>query len=141
MFSAFDDDDDEYLLFMVRVLGRLPEPWWSTTWAKRKLILKDKVDEQGRVLPLQEEHCDSDPVDYMRSVHPSVTGNARSLLEKLAPGLWYMATETSPEVHRSISEKEKDVFADLLRQLLRFDPKERISAKEALGHEWFKMEF
>ena len=31
LFSPFDDEDNEYLDAFVQVLGRLPEPCWSTT--------------------------------------------------------------------------------------------------------------
>ncbi len=32
LFSPFDDENDDYLESMALVLGKLPEPWWSTTW-------------------------------------------------------------------------------------------------------------
>ena len=39
---------------------------------------------------------------------------------------------------RAISDEEIDIFADLLAKLLRYIPKERISPKQALEHDWFK---
>lgn len=35
--------------------------------------------------------------------------------------------------------EELDAFADLLGKLLKYRPEERISAKEAMEHEWFRM--
>jgi serine/threonine-protein kinase SRPK3 len=47
LFSSFDDEDNDYLDAIVQVLGKLPEPWWSTTWEDRRKMYKDEVDEQG----------------------------------------------------------------------------------------------
>ena len=41
--------------------------------------------------------------------------------------------------HKDIPSEEKPVFADLLGKLLEYRLEKRISAKEALEHEWFKM--
>jgi serine/threonine-protein kinase SRPK3 len=34
LFKTWSGDDDEVMLQMVRLLGKLPEPWW-TSWGKR----------------------------------------------------------------------------------------------------------
>ncbi|SPO00206.1 uncharacterized protein DNG_03054 [Cephalotrichum gorgonifer] len=136
LFSAFDNDDDDYLVAIVRILGVLPEPWWSSTWGRRKEYYKDEGDELGRVIPHREEP----PLPPNVSIHPSVAQNARSLRDKLAPGVWYMDSGLPDEVqHRDIPEQEIEVFADLLGKLLRYRPEDRISAEEALSHEWFTM--
>lgn len=135
LFTSFDDDDDEYLGAMVKAFGKLPEPWWSTTWEGRKIMFKDdEIDENGMVIALDSEVEE----DAAFIFHPSVARGARSIKEKLAAGLWY-TPELRGEVHREIPQEEIDVFADLLGKLLRYDPKERISAAAVLDHEWFKM--
>lgn len=50
LFGLFDDDDDSYLDAMVQVFGRLPEPWWSTTWEARRRMYEDESDESGRAV-------------------------------------------------------------------------------------------
>ncbi|KAM0558376.1 hypothetical protein ACHAPJ_005070 [Fusarium lateritium] len=137
LYKPFDDDDDSYLIAMVEVLGILPEPWWSSNWEDRRTFWKDEPAENG--LAVHPNKPTFIPVEGVkRRVHPSVAEGARSLKEKLAPGVWYIA---APEetMHRPISEREMDVFADLLGRLLRFSPEDRESAASIARHEWFKM--
>ncbi|KAK1768084.1 kinase-like domain-containing protein [Phialemonium atrogriseum] len=146
LFNPFDDDDDTYLDEMVQVLGKLPEPWWSTTWAERKRLYKDNTDEQGRAVAAMEpkatEVGDSreESTRIRRVVHPSIAEGARSLCDKLAPGLWYLSSRgRDGDHHRAISQREMEVFADLLGKLLDYEPKRRITANVALSHEWFRL--
>jgi serine/threonine protein kinase len=144
LFSPFDDDDDSYLDAMVQVLGKLPEPWWSTTWQERRRMYRDEPDYRGRAVAAVEPSVTKDEQGAREpgvtiTVHPSVAQDARSLLDMLAPGLLYMSDERPGEYHRDICQTEKGVFADLLGQLLEYDPKHRISAKEVLNHEWFTL--
>lgn len=133
LFGSFDDHDDDYLEGMMRILGKLPEPWWST-WEFRLAHYKDEVDEEGKVIELNPE----DEADTS-NCHPSLAPGARSIKEKLQPGLWHMP-DRPPWTHRDISQQEIEVFSDLLGKLLKFDPKDRIGAAEAAEHEWFRLE-
>ncbi len=145
LFSSFDDDENDYLDAIVQVLGKLPEPWWSTTWEDRRRMYKDEVDEHGlAVATLESEPAEEGPGEkesmITSIIHRSVTGNARSLKDKIAPGLWYMSDRhPDGDRHRDISQREQELFADLLRRLLEYKPEERISAKDAINHKWFKL--
>lgn len=133
LFSLFDDDDDSYLDAMVEILGIMPEPWWSTTWEGRAQVYADEPDELGRAVFVREEkQRDEAKTTY----HPSVAQGARSLQEKLAAGVWYMSDDAPEATHREISSVETKLFADLLGQLLRWKPEERVSAEKILSHEW-----
>ena len=136
IFNLFDDDDDEYLHAMVQVLGPLPEPWWSTTWQKRKAIYRDTPDGQGRAVTIIDEA--SRKANPNSTVHPSVAEGARSLQEEVASGLWYMSLESGDFVHRDISPTEINVFAALLSRLLQYRPEDRISAQEASCSDYFR---
>jgi serine/threonine protein kinase len=143
LFSPFDDEDNDYLDAIVQVLGKLPEPWWSTTWEDRRRMYKDEVDERGLVVSILESEPGNDNRPDEESVitsivHPSVADNARSLQDKIAPGLWYMS-HPGGDRHRDISQTEQEIFADLLGRLLEYKPDDRISAKDAINHEWFKL--
>jgi serine/threonine protein kinase len=145
MLNLFDDDDDTYLDALVKILGPLPEPWWSETWKMRKKCYEDKPDSQGRAIvvvpPVQEMPADYVPLpESTGSVDPSVAQDARSIQEKIAAGLWYWRGN-SERIHREISDEEIEVFADLLSQLFRYKPEERPSAKDVLQHKWFKLPF
>lgn len=141
LFNLFDDDDDSYLDAMVSILGRMPEPWWSTTWEARKRIWRDEPDELGHAVPVKEHSMqvgDLSSPTYKSTTHPSVAEGARSLGDMLAPGVWYMDTAKRQEdTHRDIAHHEKVLFADLLSLFLKWQPQERIRAKEALNHDWF----
>lgn len=137
LFSLFDDDDDSYLDAMVEILGIMPEPWWSTTWKGRAQMYRDEPDELGRAVLVREEEQRDEASET--TYHPSVAQGARSLQEKLAAGVWYMSSDVPEPVHRVISPVEVKLFADLLGQLLRWRPEERMSAEKLLNHEWFHL--
>lgn len=141
LFNLFDNEDDDYLDAMVSVLGKMPEPWWST-WEARRRLWKDEADDLGHAVGVQPpETGELSPREWESTTHPSVAEGARSLEDMLAPGVWYIDTRGlgENEGHRDIPEKEKELFADLLGLLLKWKPQERISAKEALSHDWFEM--
>ncbi|OIW29097.1 kinase-like protein [Coniochaeta ligniaria NRRL 30616] len=137
LFDMFDDEDDVYLDAIVEVLGKMPEPWWSTTWAERKRLYEDQADESGKAIAVGDEE-QHDVMGVNVTVHPSVAQVARSLMDKLAPGLWHLSDER--DCHREVSYRERELFADLLGKLLTYAPEERISAEDALQHDWFKYE-
>lgn len=155
LFEPFDDEDDNYLDDFVLVFGVLPEPWWSTTWKNRRNLYKDEPDEQGRAVfsaatepqvnsealgsdeHTNEQASAQEQKDSQSTIHPSVVEEARSLIEKLAPGLWYMPDHRPEEHHREISMEEMEVFADLLHLFFKYKPEERISAEDAMAHPWF----
>jgi serine/threonine protein kinase len=136
LFEAFFDEDDDNLGDMCDVLGRLPEPWWSTTWEARRQFFKDETDEHGRVVSVHElktsVHDDSKRDYVIISSGPS---EARSLVDKIGHGMMYM----EGSFYKDIADEEKPVFADLLGKLLAFTPENRISAQAALEHEWFRI--
>lgn len=147
LFESFDDADDDYLEAMCLVLGQLPEPWWSTTWEARRRRFKDDDDDDDKtttdkggencragraVIPVHESQT-----AIYDNVHPSVPQGARSLVDKMGPGLWYM--DSKKWFNKEIPEEEKPIFADLLGKLLEFRPEKRITAQAALEHEWFRM--
>ena len=124
LFAMFEDELDEHLFIITTVLGKLPEPWWSETWEGRKDIFKDEVDESGRVVAANS--------------NVAISRRPRSLREAIAPRYEGILYELNKHNLGNISDKEVDLLSDLLGRLLRYDPAERISAKEALEHDWFK---
>lgn len=127
LIESFEDEDDGYLDAMCRILGKFPEPWWSN-WQGRADIYKDEADENGRAVPIKEYPPEE------RNFHPSVAYDAKSILERLGPGVWY---ELGKWFHAEIQEEERILFADLLRRLVAYRPEDRMSAAEVLRHEWF----
>ncbi len=139
LFNLFDNEDDAYLEAMVEILGKMPEPWWSTTWKSRKSLFEDETDDSGRAIPLRKLSAPDKTRDYQVSIPPSVADGARSLQDMLEPGVWYMEEGSAPGAsHREIPEEEKVAFADLLSQVLVFDIHKRRKAEDIAEHPWFK---
>lgn len=138
LFNTYDDEVDDYLLAVVLLLGKLPEPWW-TSWERRKAIFEDDADDQGRAIKIRRVDESSGEV---APTHTSdgIVIDPRSLQEALACGLYYDGSQPGSSVHRSISEEEVDLLVDLLSGLMRYDPEQRLSAQDAMKHEWFRMQ-
>ena len=141
LFGTFDDDVEDHLYAMVLLLGRFPEPWWTTTWEARKGCFEDEEDSQGRAIeinsaPVAQENTGTGEgaIIYQRP-------DPRSIKETLAKGLSYLRFEIG--IHhqgsRDISSDEIDTLADLLGKILRYDPGQRLPAQKAQDHEWFRM--
>ncbi len=135
LFDTFDGDVDDHIYMMVLILGKLPEPWWSA-WGAHKDSFEEEPDSEGRAIKTNE---------FTKETQ-SPTGQAdipepRSIRDALARGL--VATNygsmTICQHHRDIPKNEIEIFADLLGKILKYDPRERLSAVEVLDHEWFKM--
>ncbi len=140
--SADAYDLDAYLVAVVELLGKLPEPWWSTTWEDRTAYFEDATDRRGRPVRVRRRE----------TARGARGGSARppfsSLHDAVADGLVW-GDDASPGNHhhhnnnknnrREIPREEVDLFADLLKRLFRYLPEDRITAEEALSHPWFNM--
>ena len=134
LFGTYDDDVDDHLYCMALLLGKFPEPWW-TTWEARKDSFEDEADPQGRAIM-------SPPATELPATEGVIQiPNPRSIQETLARGLWYvdMYPCLEEEIHRDISEDEIKIFVDLLGKILKYNPNNRLTADAAQDHEWFKM--
>ncbi|KAF2812685.1 kinase-like protein [Mytilinidion resinicola] len=114
------DGDGDVKFQMVQLLGKFPEPWWSS-WERRDNWFDDEgnpfIRESGRI---------------------SVKG-PRTIEGYLAEGLHFKVLITGEPKSLTIPSEEVKVLADLLGQLLRYDPKERITTGAVLEHPWFKL--
>ncbi|OTB19985.1 hypothetical protein K445DRAFT_18523 [Daldinia sp. EC12] len=138
LFATFDGDADEHLCKVAKVLGKLPEPWWSETWEQRKHYFKDEVDAEGRVISVYSGSNDKSPGPGVIGALVFQNPEPRSLQEALAEGLFYENTHGPGGIQRDISRKEIEIFSDLLLKLLRYTPEDRPSASSLAEHDWFK---
>lgn len=143
LFDTFDDNKDEYLCKMVMMLGKLPEPWWSTTWEARKLFFEDNVDGDGCVVEIRRELLQPDTGDeevrFQASVVQVEVPEPRSIKDAIIPGLFYENRYGPGGVRHDISQEETDLFSDLLMKIFRYNPEERLTASQVVDHAWFKL--
>lgn len=107
---------------MVPMLGKLPEPWWSS-WQARGQWYKD----------------DGAPLISPRSGKPSMLMDT---LEELLIGCSLPGDEPKGGKNKAggfaVPIEESKVLGDLLRAILKYDPKERLTVEAVLEHTWFK---
>ncbi|CAG7565810.1 unnamed protein product [Fusarium equiseti] len=110
-------DNDELLAEMVRFFGKFPEVWWII-WEGRE----NYFDESGKWLRKGEdwsiEVALSKPVEIFDSGGDYKKGPKKSMVTPVP---------------------EQELLADLLYKLFQYSPEKRISAEEALQHEWFRL--
>jgi serine/threonine-protein kinase SRPK3 len=124
LFEDFmDDDDDEIIIQMIPLVGKLPEPWWSS-WKARGQFYKedgtplvDPKTERTYLLmdTLEELICGGPPSGHDPEKRKNQAGSITVPIE------------------------ESKILGSLLMGLLKYDPKERMSAEAVLTHPWFKM--
>jgi len=116
------NDDDEVIMQMVPLLGKLPEPWWSS-WKARERWYK----EYGT------------PLVNPRTGKPYMLMDT---LEKLLSDSLPSGDEPKREKNEAsgfiVQIEESKVLGSLLRSILKYDPEERLSVEVVLEHSWFK---
>jgi len=105
---------------MVRLLGKLPDRWWKA-WDARHLYFT----EDGTAL-----------VDTETGI---AFGKPYTVEERLAEGVHFKAGADGRKIDIVVPQDESAILADLLKKMLRYDPKERISVDSVLEHPWFKL--
>lgn len=130
------DNIDSFLEQIVNVVGKLPEPYWSTTWETRKESFLDQADEGGRPIEVIIEapwHFACTESEF----HGSVSVGARSLQDKLRPGMWYDICDEGEE-HREISQDDIRNVAVVLTDLLHPDKTQRVLAEDLRSYGMFR---
>lgn len=145
LFSGFDDEQDDCLYRMAMILGKFPEPWWSSSWEARKDTFEDEEDMNGRVVEIHQNTTVADStLDGLSEQNGSKVvfqkEEPRSLRESLADGLFYEDQNGPENIHWDIPEPEVNAFSELLALLLKYNPKDRLKAREALHHRWFHLD-
>jgi serine/threonine protein kinase len=116
------DDDDEVIMQMVPMLGKLPEPWWSSWKARGQWY-----EEDGTPLLSPET---GKPYMLMHTLE--------ELLSSSSPSGDNHEEERNVSGGFVVPIEESKVLGNLLMGILKYDPKERLSVKAVLDHPWFK---
>jgi serine/threonine-protein kinase SRPK3 len=113
IFETYDGTDDDVLSYIVRLLGKLPEPWWSAWEARSR-----RFDEDGK--PTGEE-----------------TFTFQDLLEDSVQ--FRIGDKNGRLVDIAVPPEERNLLADLLLRMLKYDPTERATIDSVMDHPWFNL--
>ncbi|KAJ3795609.1 kinase-like domain-containing protein [Lentinula aff. detonsa] len=131
LFEPFLGSDVDILRQTVETLGKLPSPWWDsfeerTAWFD---------DQSGEPKSLEEQEGAG---SLMKAVRSSIREKLRTVGvdDDLSYG------DEGPMMEKcgtSMREEEVELLGDLLENMLKYRPQERIGVGEVLEHPWFKM--
>lgn len=129
IFQLMGFDKKEYVRGVGSLLGEPPEPW-----AEHYSASDDESDTS-----MAQYHP---PLRNNGDIHldPQVR-RAHSIQEKLAMVHDCTGQDCNHPRSQLISEVEAAALADLLENLLRYKPEERLSARDALKHTWFHTQY
>lgn len=114
---------EDYVDEIASLLGEPPEPW-------TEYLSKSCDESASSTLDLSDD----------RDIKPQVNC-ARSIQEKLASCQDCTGKECAHPRFQLISETEAEALADLLQNLLRYRPKDRLKAQDVLEHAWFQTQY
>ncbi len=156
--GTIEDDPDEHLARMAEVLGKFPEPWWSTTWEARRHWFGDELDAKRRpvslLAPLPEEGGMARGIGNGggKQMYTALDGilkakapSSRSIEDALQvqqarnPGDDEGGGQRLGVGQYAVTGEEVGMFANLLRRIFRYVPEQRIQPEEILEHAWFRM--
>jgi serine/threonine protein kinase len=151
LFATFFGGRDEVVRQMVQTLGKLPEPWWSE-WTPRKRYFNDdgrpRSEWEGKVplavaYPLGEMVRDIGGDDGPDDKDGSDQGRCDSgELSPDSPREQQKRQQALLEARGTrLSEVEASCLEDLLSNIIRYSPNERMDANHIVEHAWFKGQF
>ena len=122
IFENFMDDDNEVIMQIVPLFVKLPEPWWSF-WKARGQWYEE----------------DGTPLVNFETGKPYILMDT---LEELLSGSSPSGDDSGGKNNAAggfvVQVEESNVLGNLLRGILKYDPKERLSVEAVLEHPWFK---
>ncbi len=114
------------------MLGKLPEPWWAEWEETRRLYFDDigepRTDwEDGIALARR----------YLLKEHIDEIGRS----EKYGLEVVEDASSHWPQPPQVVGRAEAMDLQDLLKSVLRYEPRERVLPTELSSHKWFTAEY
>ncbi|KAK9249401.1 protein kinase [Lipomyces tetrasporus] len=146
LFESFLGGPHEVIQQIVQTLGKLPEPWWSS-WEKHDVYFDEdgKPKKYGpnntRMLtehPLIQQIKEIGEADY-DSITDEVAVETNILKNNVRAEPETDSILEPPGV--TLTQTEVEVFEDLLRKVLRYNPETRLPVAEILKHAWFTASF
>lgn len=123
-------NDEDYILSVSEILGRLPDPWW-TAWDRRDWFFETAEEAPHSRLVGRPGRLAEDT--------PSNVDAPTSIREKIRASCFKRSYQGAYEKFQDISEEETELLSDLLRRLLQYVPAQRLPAREVADHRWFML--
>jgi serine/threonine protein kinase len=133
LFDPLFGSDVDILMQTVQILGRLPDPWWSTfeDWA----LWFESFEGYGEPRSVGARERGGLVKEASKS---SIGKELRSIGRHDVPSFY----DEGPMVEKSgvgLDKEEVKLLDDLLRKMLRYRPEERIGMQEVIEHPWFEL--
>ena len=133
---AWSMHDEDLVMHMVEMLGRLPDPWWAA-FKYREQWFHDNGEPRS-----EDEQMSS----------PGIGGGAFPLAvaETLHDKLRLAGTHRLSNVDEGpmcepsgvrMEDDEVELLGDLLGKILKYKPEERVTIEEVIEHPWFTHTF
>ncbi|KAK9247894.1 CMGC/SRPK protein kinase [Lipomyces tetrasporus] len=140
LFESFLGGPHEVILQIVETLGKLPEPWWNS-WEKRHVYFdEDGKPIKGPDICFSAEHPLIGQIRDIGAEESRVITDEGTIDENLLKNTVPAEPETEsifePRGTR-LTEAEVEVFGDLLRKVLKYNPEERLQIEKIVKHAWF----
>ncbi|KAI1817324.1 kinase-like protein [Poronia punctata] len=145
------DLPSDIIRFLERFVGPLPRKYRSIAEALLKGEGLKKAEGPGPEpsencplmgpvdLPLGEkEELESENTEFRDRLEVKIASGQKCYGEAFVSGDRTGRERKRALVRYRLPEEEVRLLGDLLHQILRYDPRERISAREAFGHPWFR---
>ena len=127
-YAPFEDwlgTTDTTLKEMTRVLGKFPEQWWNA-WEGRS----QWFEESGEV----KQDLDAKHAFKLTSIRDS--------LHEIGRDVWHRAKDVDydmlQKLRTPLMEVEIKLLGDLLENMFRYSPQERLMIAEVVRHPWFR---
>ncbi|KAF6750784.1 CMGC/SRPK protein kinase [Ephemerocybe angulata] len=129
LFDSFLHSDSLIWMEIIETFGKLPQPWWDAFEPRHRWFEEDGTPKAALV---------------QRGLGNSIISEESSLRSKVeligddeeTAGGEILDALTEP-AHVRPSAAEVDLLTDLLQQMLRYKPEDRITIHEVVRHPWF----
>lgn len=130
VFQLLGLDEMEYLLEIAALLGnpRATASSWLLPWEEKlraRLSASESRGDFGKGVEIETETSEASRLKLIR--------------ERIEATHLHSGKNRPPGAHLALSENEVQTLSDLLERLLRWEPEQRLVARDVLEHDWFKL--
>ncbi|KAK7055923.1 kinase-like protein [Favolaschia claudopus] len=136
LFAWLSDSSSALVKLMVRMFGRLPDPWWAAYEDRNKWFQENGEPKLRSVWEGRTERLE--PIFVKLSLEKKLRAiGSTENEERTRSGLGPMIEPKG----MALCDEEVQSLGDLLGKMLRYRPEDRITMEEVIRHPWFTARF